>query len=361
MRRQSETGRARAAGWLARSFGLCWFGLGTAYASPPEQQEDVAAVEEPPPAKAPTTAREWYDHGIELGNSGDFVGAAQAFLRSYELQPTGEALYNAGFAYRQAGDAIAAIEQYRRFLAEPERNEQLALAAEDAIAELMQEVGVLKGVRYAPSRPPAELYIAGQRRELDELPILLTPGPVIVEVVDEQGVRARETYEIAAGEALVVDLRALLPPAPEPIDDNVEIEPGPSPEQLEAARVHALRAKQLRVATWIGVALTGAAGVSLGTMAGLAGRERNAYLDATCFEFGGGDCPDDFVPGDPEAHFDAYLRHRLGARISAGLVGGLAVGTLVVGLVSLRLERKAARERARVRLVPMPGGLALEF
>ena len=48
------------------------------------------APTEPPPE--PTTAREWYDRGIELGGAGDFDGAAAAFLRSYELQPTSEAL-----------------------------------------------------------------------------------------------------------------------------------------------------------------------------------------------------------------------------------------------------------------------------
>jgi len=363
VRRQTELGRARAVGWLARSLGLCWLWLGTVHAAPPVEQPDNAEQQPPPDAEptTPTTAREWYDHGIELGNDGDFVGAAEAFLRSYELQPTSEALYNAGFAYRQAGEAIAAIEQYRRFLIEPDRDEQLARAAEQAIDDLLQQVGTLENVRYSPSRPPAKLYVAGERRELDELPILLQPGPVDIEVVDQQGVRARDTYEVAAGEALEIDLDELLPPLPPelPDVDNVEIAPGPSAEQLAAARARKRRARQLRITTWVGLGLTGAAGVSVATFGGLAARERNAYLDATCLETGV--CPEGFVPGDPEAHLAAYERHRLGAVISAGLVGGLALGTLVVGLVSLRAERKANREAARVRVIPHIGGIALQF
>lgn len=357
----------RFAGWLLPGvLAVCWINVARAEGPPADEvtiepAQPQSGVDAPAPE--PSTAREWYDHGISLGRAGDFVAAAAAFLRSYELQPTSEALYNAGFAYQQAEDAVAAIETYRRMLAEPERNEELARAAERSIAQLMLEVGTLKAILYAPSRPPAELYVAGQRRELDELPFVLPPGPVIIEVVDEHGVRARETYEIAAGEALVVDLRALLPALVEPPETNdpVEIEEGPSPEQLRSARLRARRVEQLRIATWVGLGLTGAAGISAGTLAGLASRERNAYLDTTCLQFANGDCPEGFVTGDPEKHLDAYGRFQLGMVVSAGVAGGLAIGTLVVGLVSLRLERKAPRERARVRLSPRPGGFAIAF
>src|SRR5690606_15799218 len=111
--------------------------------------------------------------------------------------------------------------------------------------------------------------------------------------------------------------------------------------------------------TWVGLGLTGAAAISVATLGGLAARERNAYLDATCLETGV--CPSGFVPGDPEANLEAYGRYRFGATVSAGLVGGLALGTLVVGLVSLRVERKATRGAARVRVMPYVGGIALQF
>lgn len=345
---------------------VCWGGVAHAEGPPTSDASSELAAEatgEASPAPEPTTAREWYDRGIELGSAGDFVAAAHAFLRSYEQQPTSEALYNAGFAYQRANDPVAAIETYRRLLAEPERNEELARAAEQAIARLLREVGTLKAIRHAPDRPPAELYVAGERVELDQLPLVLPPGPVSIEVVDEQGVRARETYELAAGEALVVDLRALLPPPaepPEPDDRIIDNEDRPTPEQLQAARTYARRAKQLRLATWVGLGLTGAAGISAGTLAGLSVREREAYLSATCFEFDG-NCPDHFPVGDPERHFVAYNRMQIGMIVSASVGGGFAIGSLVVGLVSLRLERKAARERTRVRVEPRLGGFAISF
>jgi tetratricopeptide (TPR) repeat protein len=359
-RHDEGTSRARAVGWLLPAvLGVCWVCTAHAGAPPEGEAAEDQAVEPPAePSAEPSTAREWYDHGIELGSAGDFSGAAAAFLRSYELQPTSEALYNAGFAYQQAGDPIAAIETYRRLLAEPARNEELARAAEASIVQLLREVGTLKGIIYAPGRPPAELYVAGEPRDPDELPILLMPGPVVIEVVDQQGERARETYEIAAGEALVVDLRALLPAIVEPPD---EID-GPSPEQLDAERLRARRekqSKQLRIVTWVGLGLTGATGITVATFGGLTARERNAYLNATCLEYEDGDCPEGFEPGDPQAHFAAYTRYQLATRVSAGVTAGLAVGTLVVGLVSLRLKRKAAH--ARMSLRPSPGGFALSF
>ncbi len=331
-------------------------------ATPPQTATDSAeGPAQAEPAPEPTTAGQWYARGIELGNAGEFVGAAAAFLRSYELQPTSEALFNAGLAYQNAGETIPAIETYRRFLAEPERNAELARAANNAIASLLREVGTLKGIRYEPSRPPAELYINGERHELDELPLLITPGPVEIEVVDEAGEGARETYEIASGESLVIDVRALLPAKVEPPSPDIIDDHQPTPEQLEGLRARKLRAKQLRTTTWIGLGLTGAAGISFGTLAGLAARERAAFLDATCYEYDGGACPEGFSIGDPGAHLRAYDRFRLGATVSVAIAGSLAIGTLVVGLVGLELERKLARERARVHLTPTLGGLTLEF
>jgi hypothetical protein len=361
----------------SRSLGLCGLGLGgVAQAAPPDQVEpevDVASPEidaEPP---QPSTAGEWYRRGIELGNAGDFFGAAAAFLRSYELQPTPEALFNAGLALQNGGDAIAAIETYRRFLAEPQRSEELARAAERASAALLREVGTLKGVRYPSERPPAELHVAGVRRELDEFPLLLPPGPVVIEVIDERGERARETYELGAGEALIVDLRSLLP-EPEPAIDDVdepgfEVETDPTLDDLEAARRarrasrarQASRAKQLRTATWVGVGSTVGSAIALGTFTGLMIRERQAYERYTCLQFPGGACPEGFVTGDPEGHLRAFQTYALGTVILGGVTAGFAVGTLIVGLISRRFARVGPGGDSRVRLTPSFGGFVLNF
>jgi tetratricopeptide (TPR) repeat protein len=346
----------------------------SARAAPPEDEppesDDAPACDpesdeacEPPESPEPKTAGEWYARGYELGNAGDFPAAAAAFLRSYELQPTPEALFNAALAYENAGATIEAIRTYKRFLAEPERTQTLVPAAERSIDALMREVAVLKGVRYDPERAPAKLLIQGEPVELDAFPLLVLPGEIEVEVVDAAGKHAREFYELDAGESLVVDLRALLPPPPEPPEPELIVDEGPSQAELEAARARARRGRTLRKITWAGLGLSGAGAVAAATFGGLALREKRLFEDATCFEFEGGVCPPDHPIGDPGLHSRSYTRYVLAGTITAGVSAGVAVTSAIIGLVSLRYDRPRARSggRASVRIVPGPGLINLRF
>lgn len=338
-----------------------------AHASPPvetpacDPANDESCSE---PFPEPQTAVEWYARGIELANVEQFAAAAEAFLRSYELQPTSEALFNAALAQENAGAILDAIASYERFLAEPARAEQLVEPAERSIEQLMREVAVLKGLRIHEERPPVQLWIDGQVVELDAFPILVLPGEIEIEVADAQGKHAREFYELAAGEALIVDLRALLPLPVEPPKPEVVTDTGPSADELAAARTHARKAKRLRAVTWGGVALTGATAVGAVTVGVLALREDRLYGTDTCLEYDDGICPSDFQVGEAEAHFFRYRGLVISSTVLAGVSGAAALTTLIVGLVSVRHERASRigqRGRANVRLRPVLGGLSLSF
>ncbi|WP_146157324.1 tetratricopeptide repeat protein [Enhygromyxa salina] len=319
---------------------------------------------------APETAIEWYARGYELGNAGDYAAAAEAFLRSYDLQPTPEALFNAAFAFEQAGATLDAISTYERVLTEPARSEELAAEAQRSIDELSKEVAVLKGIRFAAARPPAQLFVQGRSVDLDAFPILVLPGEIELEVVDERGVRTRETYQLAAGEALVVDLRALLPSPPKP-DPKPVLDAGPTETELDAARTHARLALALRNTTWVGVGLSGAGAVSVLSLALLAQREQRRFNADSCYQFPDDACPDDFELGDPNAHQRAYKRYALSASVAGGVSAGLVLTTLVVGLVSVRHARRAKHvqqsrgheARSAVRVTPGVGlgSLMLRF
>jgi hypothetical protein len=309
------------------------------------------------PAPEPKTAAEWYARGYELGVAGDYVAAAAAFLRSYELQPTSEALFNVALAYEQAGATIDAITTYERFLAEPAPPADLVEAAHLSIDALMPTVVVLKGLRYAPEQPPAELHVNGELVDLDEFPRLVLPGEIEIEVVAQTGERASESYELEAGETLILDLRGLLP-TPEPPPPEIVDDQGPSAVELEAARARARRTATLRKLTWVGVGVTGASVIATATLGGLAVREGRLYEKFTCFEFPDHMCPADFEVGDADAHLRAYGRYVRGGTILAGVSGGVAIATLVIGLVSVRSTRP---QTGSVRFVPAPGGLGLRF
>jgi tetratricopeptide (TPR) repeat protein len=321
---------------------------------------DLAHAAPPPEAPQPPdpqTAAEWYARGYELGVAGDYAAAAAAFLRSYELQPTAEALFNAALAYEQAGAVIEAITTYERFLAEPAPPRDLVDAAQLSIESLLPTVAVLKGLRYAPEQPPAELFVNGERVELDAFPRLVLPGEIEIEVVAQTGERARETYELAAGEKLIVDLRGLLP-APEPPPPEIVVDEGPSAAERDAARARAQRTATLRKLTWAGLGMTGASAIAATTLGALALRERRLYEEFTCFQFADDVCPPDFQIDDAEAHHRAYTRYVWGGTIVAGVSGGFAIASLVIGLVSVRSARV---QPSAVRIVPAPAGIGLRF
>jgi hypothetical protein len=352
---------------LAAFVGFACASVDLAHAAPPTDPPapsvDPGACDPTSGAECPTpepkTAAEWYARGYELGTAGDYEAAAAAFLRSYELQPTSEALFNVALAHEQAGATIDAIVYYERFLAEPEPAPDLVEAAHLSIDVLLPKVAVLKGLRYAAEQPPAELYVNAERVEIDGFPRLVLPGAIEIEVVSSTGERARESYELGAGETLIVDLRGLLP-APEPPPPDIVVDEGPSPAELEAARAHARRTTKLRKWTWAGLGVTGASVIGASTMGLLAQRERRLYEKFTCFEFDGQACPPDFVVEDAERHLRAYGRYVWGGTILAGVSGGFAIATLVVGLVAVRSKRPRAGS-STVRLLPTPAGIGLQF
>jgi hypothetical protein len=342
---------------LVLILGLACASSGLVHAAPPTDPPEPSD-----PAPEPQTAAEWYARGYELGIAGDYEAAAAAFLRSYELTPTSEALFNVALAHEQAGATIDAITNYERFLAEPAPPPDLVEAAHLSIDSLMTKVAVLKGLRHLPEQPPAELYVNGERVELDSFPRLVLPGEIEIEVVAHTGERAREAVELAAGEMLIVDLRGLLP-APEPPPPEIVVDEGPSPAELATARAHARRTARLRKLTWVGLGVTGASVITASTLGLLAQRERKLYEEFTCFEYTDQMCPLDFPTGDAPAHRRAYIRYVWGGTIVAGVSGGFALATLVIGLVAVRSSRSrpSSTVSPTVVWVPTPGGIGLRF
>lgn len=320
-----------------------------ATASPPD------ATSEPAP---PTTALEWYARGIELAEAKQFREAAAAFLESHRLRPTPEALYNAALAYDSAGASVEALTLYRRYLAEPKATPEQQTAANAAIDRLLREVAIIKGLRYDAERPPVELRIAGEPRRLDEFPLPLQPGELDIEVVDADGVIGRDSYVLAPGDSLVIDIRAMWPdpnpdpdpdPEPEP-DPPPELDTGPEPSELE--RTHR-RARGLKIASYASLGLFGASGLGWAIAGGLAisyQRRGNALVcDGPCDELSTTRL--DLI----DKQHDAELATNVLLGVGAGL-GGLALG---LGVAALQARKRVRKLEARVQ--PGLGGFALAF
>lgn len=326
---------------------------GPVLAAPPSFAPPEASVE-------PTTAVEWYARGIELAQADDYAGAAEAFLRSYELKPTPEALFNAALAYETGERPIEAIATYRRYLAEPTANPEQRTRAEASIEALLREVAVIKGLRFDPERTPVAITIDGEVHELDEFPLPLMPGEIEVEVVDADGVVGREMYTLAAGEALVLDIRALWP-EPEP-----EVEPEPEPE-VEPVPVRVdprllKRAKALRISTWTGVGLTGAGLIAIGVAGGLA-LEFHRREDARLCPQTDEGCGNGWTPNRPMLIEQMNTAKRVG-NVAIGLTTVVAVTTLAIGIMAIRTTRQAkrgAQVKSATRMRVRVSGLGFEF
>jgi hypothetical protein len=318
---------------------------------PSEMAPPVEDASEPPAtADEPTSAVEWYARGIELAQADDYVGAAEAFLRSHELKPTPEALFNAALAYETAGRSLEAITTYRRYLAEPQADPEQQARAEASVELLLREVAVIKGLRFDTERTPVEITIAGEPHELDEFPLALTPGEIEVEVVDAQGVRGRETYALAAGEALVLDVRALWPePEPEP---EVVPEPEVEPEPARADPRVVKRAKALRISTWTGIGLTGVGLIGIGIAGGLWGDYHRREAALLC-PVGEG-CEMDHSADRP-MWIERMNSARLASNVAIGVTAAVAVTTLAIGILAIRATRQAKRG-GQVKSATHPSG-----
>lgn len=341
--------RTRALAWVLVLVGVPV----PAFAGPPEiadASESAAAVEEP------QTAVEWYARGIELTQADDYLGAAEAFLRSYELKPTPEALFNAALAYETAGRPIEAIATYRRHLAEPKADPDQQARAQASIETLLREVAVIKGLRFDADRVPVEIRVADEVHELDEFPLLLMPGEIEVEVVDAEGVVGRESYVLDAGEALVLDVRPLWP-EPEVVPEP-EVEPEVEPEPFHPDPRLVKRAKILRNSTWAGMGATGLGLIAIGVSGGLWAEYHRREDALLC------PCPPEGQPPDRPMWIERMNTAQLANNITIGVTAAVAVATLAVGIMAIRATREAKRgaqvrsaTRMRVRL----GGLGFEF
>lgn len=167
----------------------------------------VHAQPAPPPEATATVAgerspRAWFDEGMRLLADGRNQEAAAAFERSYALRALPVVRYNRALAYRGSGRYVAAIDDFERYLANPELN-----APQERIAAIREEIVDLRArlVRLRDGVTPAsaQCRIDGREMPRDELPSL-DPGRHVLECAAAG--YAPERREIDAQPGEVVDL-----------------------------------------------------------------------------------------------------------------------------------------------------------
>jgi hypothetical protein len=121
-------------------------------------------------------AKQQSKEGSTRYRSGDFVAAATAFARAYELGGPAPLLFNLAQAHRRAGDCFKAHVYYTRFLAEVpvDKNRPLAERHRRALAGCANRAVVEVKPQDSESTPAA---VKPDTRPLQPIPIVKTDAP----------------------------------------------------------------------------------------------------------------------------------------------------------------------------------------
>jgi tetratricopeptide (TPR) repeat protein len=122
---------------------------------------------------APPTAKEAYQHGLQLYEADKYGEAAQAFLDAYAQKPNPMILFNVAQAYRKGGQFKLALEYYRRFLADAPPASRAPLLAETNrwVAEIEAHLALERDMLEKAEREEEA------RRQRRATPVLTPPQP----------------------------------------------------------------------------------------------------------------------------------------------------------------------------------------
>jgi len=349
---------ARAAAW-SLTLALGWSDLAFAQAPPVAADPphagpaaEPAAVEpaavEPAavePSESPSAA---FKIGEQLYAEGRFAEAADAFERSYRAEPSPNTLYNLAVSWEKAGEILAALDAFERYLGAGGLSAEDEEQTQAAIATLRLYVGELE-LRVGDQVHLSRIVVNGEEVRLGEFPYRSLPDAVELELFGPQGT-VPKTLQIMleAGRTKVVDVGAFHEPVAQPAEQPIA-QPAtqPGPTQRDDPRDERARYRRAMGVFWTGLALTGASGITLAIVGGITVRDKKAYREASDCR---SDCPDPVAELD---HINGTLVPATNTLI--GVTAGFAAATLVAGIV-------AGRRRSRLKALSWTGpGLRLRW
>jgi hypothetical protein len=298
-----------------------------------------------PPDQHVQEASKHFQHGVELSDDGDWRAAVIEFERAYVIAPNFHVLYDIGQCHYQLHDYPAALDAFRRYLAEGQ-----ALVPPERRAKVESDIASLKG-RVASLRLSAS--VDGAEVGVDDMVVGTTPiaAPVVVSAgrhkltASKAGLPALVRYVDIAGEE-TLDVSLDLGPSAEILARS-----GPAETGAQAARSSSARGRSVAPAV-VAFGVT-AVGMAVGSYFGLEAISNKRGLDQQCVL---SSCPESSKPLYDDAERNALLSTvGFGAAIAGAWVG--AAYLLFTG------PRESARTPPSValpRLVVGPGSIGAE-
>jgi hypothetical protein len=287
-----------------------------------------------PPDQHTQEASKHFQHGVELSEDGDWRAAVIEFERAYAIAPNFRVLYDIGQCHYQLHDYPAALDAFRRYLAEGQ-----ALVPSERRAKVESDVDSLKG-RVASLRLSAN--VDGAEVGVDDMVIGTTPiaAPVVVSAgrhkltASKAGLPAVVRYVDIAGEETL----------------DVALDLGP-PAAVPARAAPSARGRSLAPAV-VAFGVT-AVGVAVGSYFGLEAISNKRDLDQQCVL---GSCPESSKPLYDEAERNALLS-TLGF---GAAIAGASVGAMYLLFTGPRESARIPTSMALPRLVVGPGSIGAE-
>lgn len=311
-----------------------------ALAATPAASVADAAKDKKAQQEAMAEARTRYERGLKLYSEGAYEAALVEMQRAYELAPTFKILYNLGLVHRQLHDFAAALDAFRRYLAEGEGKVPAAKRA-----EVEKWIGELEK---AVASVTVKVDVEGAEVSVDDAvvgtsplskPVLVNAGKRKISAKIAGKPAATRVITVAGADAVTVELELAEPKTKSATTTSEKPAPGKGVPASQAPRE----------IPWVAWGVTGglavAAGVS-GIVAWQASSDLEARRDA---------------PGASRAELDdASSRTKTWALVTdVLLVGTLASAAVSTWLTLDTKPTKTDRAATTVRVGIGPTGFAL--
>jgi hypothetical protein len=163
--------------------------------------------------------------GVDFFAVENYSAALSAFLKSYEILPNPNVLFNIGMCQRALFDFAASIETLREYL--EKKGESVPADEREQIDKILADMeGSVGRLQIIVSEEGAAVTIDSGKPELSPLagPVILNPGEHVVEVEKEGFVGRKQTVTLKEGgkETLEIELE----PVPVAAPPEAVLEPG---------------------------------------------------------------------------------------------------------------------------------------
>jgi tetratricopeptide (TPR) repeat protein len=268
--------------------------------------------------KSKKTAKEYFERGERLFETGEYAGAAELFVLAYEESPHPIVLANIALSYDRAGRLPQAVTTYREYLANHQDS-----GMQSRLDELEKQVGELHIT--CPERDPCSIKVDGIGRGDTPLVLVVYPGP-------------HKVVATASGHSPVTKKTKV--PAGERID--IAIDMGKESKRAPTRKGEKNAPYGLGIGFWTSVGVTGAAGTLAIVFGALTATTKNDFEDSGSTDM------------DLKEQGEDY---RLVTNVMIGVTAAAALTAAGFAIYDLvyKKDKKEKQDRAQVVIVPGPG------